>query len=807
MFKHNYLQKLAYDNVRKQKSFYRFIFISLVLVFALSSCIAILFSSYDAIGYKEKSTEFGQWSAILYEPNQSDIDALKSKVKDAQVGYLSYAGNVSYQDYDAGRLDSLDQNAMELAPLTLLKGRLPNQQKELILTENQCTILGIAKDIHQNIELTVTTGETSEVQQFEIVGIIDNQLHKGMLEIGDFITTQYSTTQDIALLYAKDTKQLWNTMIEEGLHEKTVYNDKTYDQYKTINIDKPHYIDDDITNVFRYLIAVLGFIGVFGTMVSSLTKRTEHFALMKAIGATSKQIQKMIVYEGLILSVVAGIVGFIIGCLFSFGVLFCYHLIMKSDFMFVMGSKLYSQIVISIITIVIGIYLPSFEAYYVSLTQSVKQKVKISRVRKVRRQNIFSLAMREFSLHMFISLSMIVIIMIGIVMGSMFFDSIEGYQEVVAESKTNINFDYILYDDGDLTSSDIQSLTSIKDLTSQVHHVHDIEMTWQGIEEIKSILNYRIRPSQMKYAERSSLSYYENEEMIKEVLSQHHMEGRYPQNDHEVLIVKPWINVHDGYYDSSLANPHEDKEYIKDVGLEIGDYVTIAYADEGMAEANHLIDQPLKIVGTITFEEITRKEQSLFTNYYQLITNQSTYQKYIPDDSSTKLLFDANTQKAGIQLKSAILQVINGKHNVRFEDTQQEMQESIMWSLQFILKVGPFCGTFLAGIVVLTYLYRKVKILGAKHEIGLYRAIGATKRQIYLIHLIYGLMIYVIAICIVIFIIVINMKGPIEETFVGNFIAKQSSYVALLGVVFMIAFMLPVHSELKENLMQTITKQ
>lgn len=807
MFKHNYLQKLAFDNIRKQKIFYRFIFISLVLVFALSSCIAILFSSYDAIGYKEKSIKFGQWSAILYGPKESNIDTLKTKVKDTKVGYLSYAGNVSYKDYDAGRLDSLDQNAMELAPLTLIKGRLPIHPKELLLTENQCTILGIAKDIHQNIELTITTGNTLEVQQFEIVGIIDDQLHKGMLEIGDFITTQFSTTQDIAILYAKDTKQLWNTMIEEELHEKTVYNQKTYDQYKTINRDIPHYIDNDITNVFRYLIAVLGFIGVFGTVVSSLAKRTEHFALMKAIGATSKQIQKMIVYEGLILSVIAGIIGFIIGCLLSFVVLFGYHIIMKSDFMFVMGSKLYSQIVISIMAIIIGICLPSFEAYYVSLTQNIKQKVTISRVRKVRSQNIFALAIREFSLHKFISISMIAIIMIGIVMGSMFFDSIENYQQVVAESKMNVDFDYFIDDNGDLTSSDIQSLTSIEDVTSQVIHFRDIEMTWQGIEETKSILNYRIRHSQMKYAESASISYYENGEMVEEVLSQHHMQGRYPQNDNEVLIVKPWINIHEGGYGSSLANPHDDEEYIKDVGLEIGDYVTIAYADQGMTDVSHFIDRPLKIVGTITFEDVTRKECSLFNYKYQLITNRSAYQKYIPDDSSTKLLFDANTQKAGIELKNEILQIIYGKHNVRFKDTQQEMQENIMESLQFILKVGPFCGTFLAGIIVLTYLYRKVKILGAKHEIGLYRAIGATKRQIYLIHLIYGLMIYVIVICIIIFIIVMNVKGPIEETFVGNFVAKQSPYVALLGVVFMIAFMLPVYSELKENLMQTITKQ
>ena len=116
MFKHNYIQKIAYDNIRKQKKFYKFVFISLVMVFVLSTIISILFASYEEIGYRERYERYGLWSAVVKNSNDSVIQQLED---DVDIGYIYDLGDVQYQGQKVGTMSSLDKTAQELVKLNL----------------------------------------------------------------------------------------------------------------------------------------------------------------------------------------------------------------------------------------------------------------------------------------------------------------------------------------------------------------------------------------------------------------------------------------------------------------------------------------------------------------------------------------------------------------------------------------------------------------------------------------------------------------------------------------------------------------
>jgi len=65
---------------------------------------------------------------------------------------------------------------------------------------------------------------------------------------------------------------------------------------------------------------VVASIGIMNTMLTSVMERTREIGIMKAIGATNKDIMSIFIIEGLLLSLVGGISGIILGILGSQGV-------------------------------------------------------------------------------------------------------------------------------------------------------------------------------------------------------------------------------------------------------------------------------------------------------------------------------------------------------------------------------------------------------------------------------------------------------------------------------------------------------
>jgi len=95
---------------------------------------------------------------------------------------------------------------------------------------------------------------------------------------------------------------------------------------------------------------VVASIGIMNTMLTSVMERTREIGIMKAIGATNKDIMSIFIIEGMLVSSIGGILGIILGVFGSQGLTF-----ILNNFMMMGGTSAGLAPVITLVSVVLAV--------------------------------------------------------------------------------------------------------------------------------------------------------------------------------------------------------------------------------------------------------------------------------------------------------------------------------------------------------------------------------------------------------------------------------------------------------------------
>ena len=217
----------------------------------------------------------------------------------------------------------------------------------------------------------------------------------------------------------------------------------------------------------------------------------------------------------------------------------------------------------------------------------------------------------------------------------------------------------------------------------------------------------------------------------------------------------------------------------------------------------------MKIVGTIYFDDVTQKENRLFFGIgsggmYKFLTNKQTYQKYISKDTEQNIFCDVNNYDAQFTLKKQLFEIKDRYPDVMYNDLNSVQQLHIISLKEITFKDISFFGGLVFGIILLVYMNRKIKAIARKHQIGLYRAIGMTKKQIVMIYTLYAFAIYIIS--FIIYTILSILLSNLQFLNMLDYIQlSQVLSVISLGVIVIFVIVFAVYSELKNNILESIS--
>lgn len=406
------LKNLTIKNLKLNKKRTIVTIIGIMLSVALITTVASIYISGIASLIKFEKAQKGNFHLVYYDIPNDDLTTFKNNRKIDKIfikqnlGYAKLEDSKNeYKPY--AHVESFTKDALENLSVRIVKGRLPENENEIMipthLKTNGRIILNVGDTVKLNIGKRIQDGK--ELTQFDSYDTekdekIENTIQKtykivGIIErpaanIEDFSAPGYTF---ITYMDKVDTSKNCDLYIRYNLQS---LKDKSF-----INLNDIKYKID----VNEYLIGLetdplsvsgLGQIGIAAAIVCgiiiftsvfciknsfdiSITEKTRQYGMLRSVGATKKQIKKNVFYEAFILGTIGIPLGILLGFIAS------YVLVLVSNFL--LGNSLTEGLKLefefSWIAVLVALVLGIVTIYF-SARKSAKKASKISPIDAIR---------------------------------------------------------------------------------------------------------------------------------------------------------------------------------------------------------------------------------------------------------------------------------------------------------------------------------------------------------------------------------------------------------------------------------------
>lgn len=433
------LNKLTIKNLmlNKKRSIVTIIgiILSVALICALSSMVA---SFKESIIIFEKQ-ELGDFHYAYYGVDGNEIKSfsnnrnIDSYYLTKEIGY-SYLKDSKNPDKVYAYITALDASALKNLSISLIDGRYPNNENEIVIPRHLKTNGGIDLKIGDTITLDIGkrysdgyslvqnnpyTGDDEELKveqthTYKIVGIIerpgkmlepysapgytfitklDTKGYNGKYKVYTRYTDaavkdRFNVTADILGVDSKMYQRYEIGDFGENNEVMDEVNKSKYEvvcNYYLITLETLSFDNStmnmlySISAVIIIIIMVTSIYCIKNSFDISITEKTKQYAMFRSIGATKKQIKKNVLYEAFILGCIGVPLGIISGIFASYILIkICNYFV--SDMLLGHGfvyNTSFLAIVLSVILSVITIYL--------SALRSARRASKLSPISAIRR--------------------------------------------------------------------------------------------------------------------------------------------------------------------------------------------------------------------------------------------------------------------------------------------------------------------------------------------------------------------------------------------------------------------------------------
>src|SRR5690625_4329534 len=501
------------------------------------TAVSTLAVSFMSLLQKQEIAETGEWHALYRDVNEEQLAVIHSDEntkaiilsRDEGYAYLEDSNNEN-KPYLFFR--AYNEDGFEKFPIELIEGSFPTNENELLISAHIETNAKVEFEVGESITLDVgermvadndqplgqslplsTSGEgvnlenlaDQQTKEFTIVGIMARPNWEPISAPG-YTALTHLPDHYLAEEALINASVVWNKInrsaVEnaEGLAEQLnidtfSVNNRLLSYYGVINDDGLQTTFFSVAAIIMTVIVVGSVSLIYNAFAISVSERSRHLGMLSSIGATKKQKQNSVFFEGIVIGLISIPLGLISG-LVGIGITFYFiNPLIQDAFgmtevleVVVTPMSLIVASAVSLITIFISTYIPAKRASKVSAIDAIRQTMDVKTTSKKLRtsrlvRNLFGIE-AEFGLknlkrnkrrYSVVVFSLVVSIVLFLTV-SFFTDQLKSTTE---QRQSGFNYDIevvSLVRDGEdhpFTDDFIHSVTSLEEVTdtSLIHHV------------------------------------------------------------------------------------------------------------------------------------------------------------------------------------------------------------------------------------------------------------------------------------------------------------------------------------------------
>ncbi len=400
----NVLKKLTKRNLTLNKKRTIVTIIGIILSTALIVCVSGMVTSFQKTLINDAIREGGYYHVEVKNMKKEDVLALENNrdVLDyyysSEIGYAAFPSNNKFKPYLY--ITAYNESALHNLGLKLKEGRLPENKTEIVISTNAIDggeftgKIGDTITLQFGVRTIIEEGETfllnqnnplvTETEENEQGDLYEKSIETftpkkevtytivGIIERPGYGVEGYSAPGYTCITYTDEIHDTGNAFIlfknAKGYNGKTQnIVGTTYDYDYNSSYLRWLGVTDSETMGALYLVAavVIGIIIVSSVFVIknsfaiSITEKYKMYGMLRSVGATSKQIKKNVLYEGLVLGLIAIPIGILCGVIAIVTLVFLINFILGeylADINFVYSIPL-TPILLSIVLASVTIYL------------------------------------------------------------------------------------------------------------------------------------------------------------------------------------------------------------------------------------------------------------------------------------------------------------------------------------------------------------------------------------------------------------------------------------------------------------------
>ena len=407
----NILNKFTIKSLKLNKKRTIVTIIGIMLSTALICGVAGLVSSFQTSLINWARTNDGNYHVTFKNvaSDKAQYVTENQKVKDyflsSSLGWANLEGSKATNKPYLHVL-AYDKKALENYGVVLTDGRLPQNPNEIIITESVLTGARVLLKIGDTITLNIgtrksnddyylnddnlyTEGDESIVDTKEkiytIVGFMET------LDVENLYSPGYSaltymdgipSTIDISVLYKSPkeykeiTKDICKTLNLD--FDEDVYVNSDFLRFQGVMSDGMLHVLYAIAGVVIFIIVVSSVFVIRNSFSISVAEKNRQYGMLSSVGATSKQIRRNVIFEGMVIGLIAIPLGILLGIVAIMILLKIVNYLladMLSGLGFTYSINLLAVLIsvaISIITIYLSCLIPARRAAKISPIESIR---------------------------------------------------------------------------------------------------------------------------------------------------------------------------------------------------------------------------------------------------------------------------------------------------------------------------------------------------------------------------------------------------------------------------------------------------